>query len=291
MYKLKHYWFPLLVTGFLLSGLITACGQPGPTASPPAAGPGPGPEAEITPSAASEEPETAASVSAGSEWVEWGFPIWGDDYKETPGARVHFVKKDEIIKDGEPFAIYYAVADGLPPDKVYYLWTKKIWEKEPSKILPTEIIIGDKGYLFPGQKKIPLTFATRGYVKGEAMEVALMNENKSLIAFGKIIPHPIETRQGNLRMWVELASAKGDMFIIWGEGFEPDEEIGTTSSSSGEVLKSKLKANAEGKFMAIVLPAVIGKEDGTATYSAAGKAGEVEVSYQWGPPALKSPDP
>jgi len=39
--------------------------------------------------------------------------------------------------------------------------------------------------------------------------------------------------------------------------------------------------------MTLMFPAVVGKQSGLATYNVVGKSGEVKVSYQWGPPALR----
>jgi peptidyl-prolyl cis-trans isomerase A (cyclophilin A) len=90
---------------------------------------------------------------------------------------------------------------------------------------------------------------------------------------------------------VELGTPNATGFIIWGEGFEPDEEIDATSLSEGEVRKSKIKAGGAGRFMTIVGPAVVGKKSGSATYGVVGKSGEVKVSYQWGSPSAQAAAP
>lgn len=178
---------------------------------------------------------------------------------------------------------------GFPKDKdkVYYLWQKKLDKVEPIRS-PTELIINEDGVLVIRADGKVVSVHTVDFARGEALQVALMSEDKTIMVFYKDIPYPIENKQGDYRIWVELWSPEGDTFIIWGEGFEPDEEIDTTSTSDGEVIKSKTKVNSDGQFMTIISPAVVGKEDGLATFSAVGKSGEVKVSYQWGLPALRS---
>jgi hypothetical protein len=176
---------------------------------------------------------------------------------------------------------------GFPEDKdkVYYIWQKKLDKAEPIRTT-TELIID--GALVTRTEGKVVTISPVDYARGEAFQFALVSEDQTIMVFYKDIPYPIENKQGDYRIWVELASTEGDAFIIWGEGFEPDEEIDTTSTSDGEVIKSKIKVDSDGRFMTMMLPAVIGKEDGLAIFSVVGRHGEVEVSYQWGPPALQS---
>lgn len=212
----------------------------------------------------------------------WGFIAWGTEYKETPGTKVILVKKDEGTKDGKHFINYNMIATGLPKDKVYYLWEKALADAAPSRLF--EVKINDEGYVCLGTQ--PISFLASGFAKGEALEVALMTEDKSIIAYGKRFPYPIGSKTDSCRIWVQLLSTKGTAFVIWGDGFEPDEVIEATSTSNGEVLESKIEVGSDGQYIEIIFPAVVGKESGTATYTAVGKAGELKVSYKWGAPAL-----
>jgi hypothetical protein len=106
-----------------------------------------------------------------------------------------------------------------------------------------------------------------------------MTDDKSIIAYGKVILYPIQDNQGGRRIWVELISTKGDSFVIYGEGFEPNEELTSTSNSEGEVIEYENKADSNGRFTTVLLPSVVGKESGTVTYTVSGKAGTLSVSF------------
>jgi hypothetical protein len=108
----------------------------------------------------------------------------------------------------------------------------------------------------------PLFLSADDYSKGQPFDVALVSTDETIKAYAKVIPFPIEAEEGRCRLWVELASPKADGFLIQGEGFEPDEEVTTTSRSNGEVLEGTHKVPPDGKLFAVVLPVVIGKQEG-----------------------------
>lgn len=231
------------------------------------------------------EPETTAT-STDAHWTEWGLAKFGKDYPATYGTKITYVKAGESTsKDGYPAIRFEFLASNLPQDRIYYLWYLGLGDETPQKF-PYEMKIGDGGYVMAGSSRLSLSL--HSFAKGEAQTVALMTLDKSIIAYGKIILYPIEAKIGNCRIWVELASPKGDMFIIYGEGFEAHEEIETTSASNGELIKSKTEVDNEGKFMTILLPAIVGQQSGTVTYTVIGKMGTLAVSFEWGTPALSS---
>jgi hypothetical protein len=235
----------------------------------------------ITPAPSSE----AVATTSNDSWGQWGPLKWPEEFKPTAGAYLEFIKKEEKTIDGKPAIIYYLTAVGLPKDTVYQLWVKSLSNQTPTAIV-TEAKIDDSGYVMIGGERFNL--GIQAPVKGEAMELGLMTVDKNGGALGKIIPFPIESKQGNYRLWVELRSKNGDLFVIYGEGFEPNKEMSFVSTSDGEVAKGTIKANDKGRLNIVVLPAVAGKESGLASYSVIGKYGEVEVSYEWGPAATKT---
>ena len=229
-------------------------------------------------------PPAAAKGGFSTNWGKWGFPLFPPEFKATPGLSLFFhqTKKDVFQ--------YGLVAVGLPADKTYRLWQKKLDASQPTRFPPElgiKIVSDNTGYVISRADGNVFLIATATFLKGEALQIALTSEDKTIVAFAKTIPNPIESIRGPYRTWVELGSAGGDGFIIWGEGFEPNEEIAATSISEGEIRRSKVQADSEGRFMTLMFPAVVGKQSGLATYNVVGKSGEVKVSYQWGPPALR----
>lgn len=228
------------------------------------------------------------SATPVSTWTEWGPASFGSEYPATPGTTVNFVKVGEgTSPEGKPTINFSLAGVGLSKDKVYYLWSKGLRQSAPTQY-PLEMSIGDGGYVVPKGSSAPMSLGLHSYAKGEALTVALMTADKSIIAFGKVILYPIEAKQGSRRIWVELIGATGNSFVIYGEGFEPNEELETTSASDGEVVKYKTKVNGNGQFVTMLLPAVVGKQSGLATFTVVGKAGTLTVSFEWGPPALRS---
>jgi hypothetical protein len=186
--------------------------------------------------------------------------------------------KDPYV--GKPFIIYNLFVPNLPKDKIYDCWIKTILTGKPTKPYLTGLTIDNSGYLSSESQRVAI--AAMNFGKGEAMEISPMTENKTIIGYGIIIPYPIETRLGQCHVWVQCLTANRNTFVIWGEGFEPNEDINVTGNSEGEVINTKQKANSDGLLgPMIVLPAVVGKASGTATYTFAGKAGALPVSFDW----------
>lgn len=277
------------VPGFVIVAvlLLTSCAPTGTTAPPTTTEPAittptPTPTTEPTPSStptptATPTPtptptSTPVSTATADDWGSWGRPIWPPEYKATPGAWLLFFNGTML-------------AHGLPKDKVYYLWQCKL-DTGPVRN-PVALSIDSTGMVVRWEDQKTASFSFGDFARGEALQFALISEDKTVMVFYKDIPYPLEARVGNYHIWVELWSPKGDQFIIWGEGFGPDEEIRAISDSYDEVVESKVKVDSKGRFMTIVLPGIAGQESGFAAYSAVGRSGEVKVWYQWGPPALR----
>ncbi len=189
------------------------------------------------------------------------------------------MKQGETTVSGSPAIVYYLVAYGLSKDVPYHLWTKTLSNPTPGEIT-VELKIDQSGYVVAGDKRIELRILAT--VKGEATEFALMTLDKAGGAIGKVIPNPIEAKQAPYRLWVELGSKTRTLFFIYGEGFEPNEGLRDTSSSEGEVAGGVVRADDHGRLVSVVLPAVVGKVSGTATYTVIGKQGTISISYTWG---------
>ena len=219
-------------------------------------------------------------------WTQWGIAGFGKDFPATGGTGISFVRAGEgTSPKGYPTIKFELVAYGLPKDKVFYLWNMGLDQSTPTQ-LPYEMKIAEDGYIMAGNSRLSLSLGD--FAKGEALSVALITTDKSLIAYGKIMLNPIEVKTGTYRMWAELISPAGTAFVVYGEGFEADETLETTSASESEVLKSTAKVDITGKFLTVLLPGVVGKQSGMATYTVVGEKCSLSLSYEWGSPALRS---
>jgi len=181
--------------------------------------------------------------------------------------------------------IIWGLYTTLPQDdQVYYLWFKDGASADPPGQLPGTYTAGPSSLVNSAGQSLRVSVGHSA--KGEAFEFAAVNNDKTIVVFWKFIPAPIEVLQGRYRLWVELKSPDGKVFLAWGEGFEPNEEIDIVSTSDSEILSSKGKADADGRVMVALLPSVVGKTAGLASITLKGKAGEIKVSYEWEPPAL-----
>ena len=119
-------------------------------------------------------------------------------------------------------------------------------------------------------------------VLAEPKYLALFDPISGQVAFDKIIPFPVVADgAGGCRLSLELASP-GMIFLFTIEGFEPGEELATTSKSNGEVLRNKQKFLKDSPTISGILPAVIGKDSGDASFTVEGAKCAVTLDYKWG---------
>jgi hypothetical protein len=184
--------------------------------------------------------------------------------------------------------IDYAVSTGgLPQDQTYTLSGKNFFDESPLQL--GEFRIDPSGKLLDLKNGQPFDhFAAGQYAKGQALNLALMNSDKSIRVYAKVIPFPIETTDGKgCSLSVELLSRDGLSFLISGQGFEPNEEIMDKEGSENESMEIRITADPHGTFSTTEFPAVIGTQSGTAYHNAIGKQCNLRVQYQWGAAALQ----
>jgi hypothetical protein len=193
--------------------------------------------------------------------------------------------------NGKTVVSYEVVVFGVPEGKKLALWAKHLGSlPKPLEKEYEGLSLDPSGKLVWKKDGVPETvkLVLVDFSKGEPYEVALISSDQSVKAFGKVIPVPIEVTEGRCHLSVEIVSPKGDSFAIRGDGFEPDEEVTTTSRSGGEVLEDKTRVSARGTFLTVIFPGVIGKQADLASFTASGKFCKPMVRYDWGPSAFKA---
>ena len=201
-----------------------------------------------------------------------------------PGARLTLL---EIVRAnpsvGEGFN-YRLQAAGLPPGKAFRLEVRRL-DGQVGR-MPIETLHVDAAGQLVTERGFRLeqhVLGTGPVLKGEPLEPALVAEDGSGEVVARMVPAPIAASGvGGCHLSIELADPTGNVFLLRGEGFEPREEVRTTSKSDGEVLPARTTASETGEIRLIVLPAVIGKAGGSASYSASGRVCTVTLSYEWG---------
>jgi hypothetical protein len=125
------------------------------------------------------------------------------------------------------------------------------------------------------------------FAKGEPFRLGVISSDGSVRAFARVVPDPIEASDGPCRLSVELASPDGLMFVLHGDGFEPDVELTTVTVSGKEKLNNTFRNSTDGKFAIPILPGVVGKKSGSTTVTVSSKSCTVPVRFDWGRAALK----
>lgn len=183
---------------------------------------------------------------------------------------------------------YRLLASGYPIGKTFSLWAYSPLE-EAVKIIDG-FYVDDSGEMMGGSfqpdsgtSALEKTdFHAFDHQLGEAFTLGLISDDSTVQAYAKAFPIPIEDRQGNCHLYVELMTGDRTAFAAFGEGFFPNEELVIESRSDGEVIDSVHYADQNGNFAEYVFPEIIGKIGGVASYHVTGESCSVKVEYDWG---------
>lgn len=212
----------------------------------------------------------------------------------SPGVRLELkeVERNEL-RDGTQEVTYNLIATGFPEKKVYVLWQYPLGDK-PRKLV-SKLYVDRSGEMMveefqpdmvvpflpaPLATVLPLTIDH--YQKGEPLYIGLVSEDKAVQAHTIDYPIPIEDTQGSCHLYLDLVDPNRTSFAAFGKGFTSFEEVRTESKSDGEFMESKSHANKDGDFVTMLLPGVVGKTHGTASYRVTGESCSVMVEYEWG---------
>jgi hypothetical protein len=212
---------------------------------------------------------------------------WGAHYS-TPGSKLEFIEAGRKTQaDGTTIVEYRLKATNLPRDNEYVYWGRRAMSP-PREI--RRFVFGPNGGLVSKSDGEPIedvNIVVMYYQKGLAIEAALVSVNGEVRVFAKVIPFPIEARDGACRIWLELISADGMAFIAQGEGFPAGEDINVISRSDGEQMSHRVKVYPDGTLPPSVLfPATVG-QGYKASLGATATTCSPMVDYERGPPAVK----
>ena len=210
---------------------------------------------------------------------------WGPKYA-SPGASMTFTETGSSGTPGHTVILYTITTSGLPTDKAYTMSRRTLTSTQPQQV-QTQFHLDLSGRVMsPDSPTEAQTFNVQNFAKGEAFNIELATADNQYRAFGEVIPFPIEARDHNCHVWVEVESADGTVFSINGEGFVPNETITSDGHSESESMTTTEQADGSGAFNTVLLPAVIGKQSGTTGTIYTGKNCKVSISFDWGPPAM-----
>jgi hypothetical protein len=231
---------------------------------------------------------------------------WG--LSPTPNARLELQETERKKDRGSTEITYRLETSGFPVGMNYSIWMRQSGNQKTFPMF-TGYSADSTGKLVcpeessqpqavppgqtPAQQKAncePLTqfrLTIGHYHKGEPLDIGAVSADGTVRAFAHTFPFPILSRDGRCSLTAELETPTGTFFVIYGEGFDPEETIKDSTTSGKEAIQGTLQASQQGNFHAGLLPAVIGKDSGEVTYTAAGASCHPSITFQWGKAAMK----
>jgi hypothetical protein len=128
-------------------------------------------------------------------------------------------------------------------------------------------------------------------MNGEQEYYVLVSEDDESCLSLAVTPKPIEYKwDDGAYICAILFTRDGCSFVISGKGFQPNESLIITSKTCEECITQSPKATADGKFISLLFPAVVGVEGASASYSISREQSGEEgmLNYLWGTSAQKS---
>jgi hypothetical protein len=253
----------------------------------------------LSASSSAQSPQVEPAPSAAQDTTPVDYGNWG--YHPAPGA--HLELKEAGRKQGRrgTAITYHVESSGFPAGKTYSLWIMQSGDHKTRALLSGYLANATGALVCPGQSQpgdppvagsrcYPLERASLdvdNYHDGEPVDFAIVSTDGTVRAYARAYPFPIQAQDGKCTLNVELENTKFTSFVIRGSGFEPCENVTTSSSFGKDLTPGTQPASASGEFASEVHADVPGENSGTATFAATGKSCHPSVTYDWGKAAKK----
>ena len=203
----------------------------------------------------------------------------------TPGIQLTLVERTAPGTTG-----YRLTTAGVPRGVLFNIWAKEFGG--PFRPVASGFRVNEAGILETvdeaGQPRRldDVVLDPGDYPRGAAWEVALVSADHSVVAVTKTTPRPIAARHGPCAVSLELASRRGDRFIVATQGFEVGEPVVVQLQQAAGTTNKELYVPPAGRIPLDVIIHGVAGPDHRARYTVRGRACEVAVDYTWGEPAL-----
>jgi len=257
--------------------------------------------------AAQPEPKEITSQAASSETTPQtardntpiNFANWG--YNPAPSAHLALVETGrKNVKRGTGVT-YRLEISGFPAGKTYMLWTMQSGDHKTFPIQGPYLVDETGKFVCQDQPQpgghargrsncFPLervSIDIDNYHKGEPTDYMVTSTDGMVRAYARAYPFPIQAQDGKCTLNVEIANTKFTSFVVRGAGFEPGENIKTSSSFGNDATAGMQQASSQGDFTVAIHADMPGKNSGSATFAATGSSCHTTVSYEWGKAAMK----
>lgn len=209
----------------------------------------------------------------------------------TPGLTMRLEEKAHPDAPPGAKAITYAVyISGLPAGERLSLYTLPITRRSPVDSLDGITLSPDGLAICAGQPDTcgtaekpndPMDLVVMG-APGEPMRFMLATADGKYRVADMIVANPLVGSDHGCQLEALRGLPRAELVILRGSGFAPHAKIRLENDSEGEHHDGNEVADAAGKFISALLPAVKGKAAGTLTAHAIADACKPQVSIQWG---------
>jgi hypothetical protein len=212
------------------------------------------------------------------------------------------LKEDKRTTSGKGTKInYHLESSGFPSGKTYSVWIMRSGDHKTFPVVtgysadatqklacPSQLQAG--AFAASASRCIPLENVSLDidhYHNGEPADFAVVSTDGVVRAYACAYPFPIQAQDGKCVLSVEIESKKFTSFVIRGAGFEPGEQINTSSSFGKDAAAAAQRASTQGEFTVAIQADAPGKDSGSATFAAAGSSCKPTVTFDWGKAAMK----
>jgi hypothetical protein len=207
-----------------------------------------------------------------------------DATRATPGLQLTLIERPGAGPAAS--STYRLTATGVPRGVLFGIWTKDFGQ--PFKPLMSGFRLNESGVLEmiddAGQPRRleDIVLDPGPYPRGAAWEVALVSADYAMLGVAKVMPHPIAARNGACGVSLELASRRGDRFIVAAQGFEPGEPLVVELQQATGTTQKRVSMPPRGGRMPLDVISHGAGSEHRARYTLKGRACEVAVDYTWG---------
>ncbi len=238
-------------------------------------------------------------ANASTAWFDPAHP-----HPQTPGVRVALREVSRQKVNGKTEVSYSVETSGFPGGQSYTLYMKS------SLVPPGEKIPEGKGGRLGGfeadasgmifrpaiagrKASAGVTLSIHDYLRGEALDVAVIADDGPVFGYAEAMPFPIEGRDGVCYVFVRPLAVPGEpafeTFGIYGLGFEPKAKLTVVDRMwpGGKADQREEETDGDGSFRYAKVDLLPEREGGDESVTVSGPSCSVTVQFLWGPSATK----
>lgn len=201
----------------------------------------------------------------------------------SPGSTLTLKETGRTKLAGRTVVSYRLFASGLPKKQHFTLWTWNLGS-QPQSV--ADAFINSDGLIVnqladATHKEDPIDI--RGFAGlGERKRFAITSDDWSQQAFAEVVPFPLEQVSNGCELHIETASPAYESVVVHGSGFQANELLTVDVHSGPEGGKRQATATGDGKYTAVIFPAVKGQKSGRASVAITSQKCSVAVQFPWG---------